>query len=397
MQMFPVLSIFAALATGAPPVRPHGAPPANVRHGCASPFDPAADYFPDRTVVEDAANFSVEYRRSYKVVTVRHAYAAGTSERYVLLQCGAPVPALDGPLAAAQVVTVPIQSLFSFSTTHVQVLGELGRVDVLTGVARLRELTDNELIARAAAGRIRQFAPLSVLETELVVSSRPELVMTSGTGNAGLAVIRDAGIPVVANTEWRETTALGRAEWIKLTALFLNEERTANEKYRAMKARYLELRARARAQPASTRPRVMTGRSNRGTWTIAGGRSYVAALVADAGGQYVWADNPATGTASIDIEAQIVRAASADVWINGGGWKDRAGMLDDEPRYAAFTSFQRGQVWVYEKRMTPSGANDYWSRGLVRPDLVLADLIRIFHPRLLSGHELEWYRQVPAR
>ena len=32
----------------------------------------------------------VEYRRSYKVVTVKEAYAGGPAERYVLVQCGAP-------------------------------------------------------------------------------------------------------------------------------------------------------------------------------------------------------------------------------------------------------------------------------------------------------------------
>ena len=44
-----------------------------------------------------------------------------------------------------------------------------------------------------------------------------------------------------------------------------------------------------------------------------------------------------------------------------------------------------GQVWVYERRQTPAGANDYWSRSVTHPDLVLADLVKIFHPRLDAG------------
>ena len=136
--------------------------------------------------------------------------------------------------------------------------------------------------------------------------------------------------------------------------------------------------------PESERPLVMTGRSTRGLFVIAGGRSYVAALIKDAGGRYAWADNTSVASASVDLEAQIQRAANADVWINGGGWKNLAAMLDDEPRYAAFKAYRQGQVWVYERRQTPPGGNDYWSRSVTHPDLVLADLVKIFHPALAA-------------
>ena len=54
-------------------------------------------------------------------------------------------------------------------------------------------------------------------------------------------------------------------------------------------------------------------------------------------------------------------------------------------------------MWVYERRVTPAGANDYWSRAVSHPDLVLADLVKIFHPSLVPEHEFQWYIQVPAR
>jgi iron complex transport system substrate-binding protein len=111
----------------------------------------------------------------------------------------------------------------------------------------------------------------------------------------------------------------------------------------------------------------------------------------------VWADNTATGSPSVDLEAQLRRASNADVWINGGGWKNLAAMLDDEPRYAEFKAYRTGQVWVYERRVTPAGGNDYWSRSISHPDLVLADLVKILHPALAADHPFEWYMQVPAR
>lgn len=370
----------------------------NVAAGCIERFDPGADYFPDKAAIEDAATFTVEYRRSYKVVTVKEAYVGGPSERYVLVQCGAPAPKLPGELAGAQVVTIPITSLFVFSTTHLSLLADLDRVDVLTGVAQRQAVMDPRAEARINAGQVTEFAKVGlVIDVERVVAARPSLLMASGTSAATLAVIRNAGVPVVANTEWLEPTALGRAEWLKYVAVFLNEERKAQTLHGAMKERYRSLSRRATALPESERPLVMTGRSTRGLFTIAGGRSYVAALIKDAGGRYAWADNASVTSASVDLEAQVQRTANADVWINGGGWKSLAAMLDDEPRYAAFKAYRQGQVWVYERRETPAGGNDYWSRSVTHPDLVLADLVRIFHPTLAADRAFEWYMPVPAR
>jgi iron complex transport system substrate-binding protein len=371
---------------------------ANVTRGCVERFDAAVDYFPDKAAVEDAATFAVEYRRSYKLLTVREAYAGGPSERYVLLQCGAPRPALTGELAGARVVPVPITSLFVCSPTHLSLLTDIGRMDVLTGVAQRDVITDAEAEARIAAGKVIEFAKVGLqIDVERVVTAKPSLLMAGGVSMPTLSAIKTGGVPVVTNTEWLEPTALGRAEWVKFMALFLNEEGKAQNVYTAMKGRYRSLSARALAVPASERPLVMTGRSSRGLFTIAGGRSYVAALIKDAGGRYAFADNTAVASAAVDLESQILRAADADVWINGGGWASVPAMLDDEPRYVAFKAYRQGQVWTYERRQKPSGANDYWSRSITHPDVLLADLVKIFHPRLTAEHVFEWYMPVPPR
>ncbi|MPY87434.1 MAG: ABC transporter substrate-binding protein [Luteitalea sp.] len=372
-------------------------PDGNMIRGCVDRYDAATDYFPDKVTVEDAVKFSVTYHRSYKVISVRETVTGKPSEKYVLVQCGASVPKLERELAGAQVVTVPISSLYSASTTHLQLLVDLQRLDVLTGVSTMKQLIGDEILKRANSGRVREFAPISVVDAELVVSQRPGLFMTGGTTSAPLAVVRSAGIPVVTNNEWLEPTGLARAEWLKYMALFLNEERAAQGIYNAMKARYKVLSATAMSVPDDKKPIVMTGRGTRGDFVIAGGRSYVAALIKDAGGRYAWADNLVTGSETIDLEAQIRRAGNADIWINGGGWQSLASMVKDEPRYSEFKAYRTRQVWVYERRVTSTGGNDYWSRAVSHPDLVLADLVKVFHPALVPKHEFQWYIQVPAR
>ena len=85
---------------------------------------------------------------------------------------------------------------------------------------------------------------------------------------------------------------------------------------------------------------------------------------------------------------------NADVWINPGA----AGSLDDirqlDARFGDLEVLKSGYVYNNNARTNSSGGNDYWESGTVRPDLVLADLIRIFHPDLLTDHRFVYYRQL---
>jgi iron complex transport system substrate-binding protein len=371
--------------------------PSPTGKGCIENFDPATDYFPHKTRLEFAENFSVEYHNSYKVVTVRKPAEGGAEEKYVLVQCGAPRPNLSGDLSMAPVITVPIASLFSAASAHTPLLVDLGHVDVLAGIGQARYITTKPVLDWIRQGHVTEYAPNDVIDTELVILKAPSILMSSGGGYSdAYSTLRKAGVAVVSNVEWQERSALGRGEWLKFMALFLNEERKAHEQFESIRDRYMVLKARASQVPENDRPRVMTGVVYRGMFDIAGGASYVAKLIAEAGGTYVWADNKATGGASVDMEAQIARASDADFWINGGDWKSLKAMLTEEQRYRQFKPFQRGNVWLYNRVVNETGGYDYWSRGITRPDLILGDLVKIFHPDLAKDHEFVWYKQVPA-
>jgi iron complex transport system substrate-binding protein len=268
---------------------------------------------------------------------------------------------------------------------------------VLTGAGQTRFITTEPALERVRQGHVTEYAPNNVIDTELVISKAPAILMSSGGFSDAYSVIRRGGISVVSNAEWQEASALGRAEWVKYMSLYLNEEARAEGVFGMVRDRYMQLRQRTQSIPDSNRPRVMTGVANRGMFEISGGRSYVATMIHDAGGLYVWADNPSTGFATVDMESQIARAFDADFWINGGDWTSLRGMLMEEKRYKEFKAFQRGNVWMYNRAVNPVGGNDYWTRGSTRPDLILADLIKIFHPDLATDHELVFYKRVTER
>lgn len=54
---------------------------------------------------------------------------------------------------------------------------------------------------------------------------------------------------------------------------------------------------------------------------------------------------------------------------------------------------REGRVYNNNRRTNPSGGNDYWESGVIHPDLILQDLIRIFHPELTDA-EPTYYRKL---
>jgi iron complex transport system substrate-binding protein len=87
-------------------------------------------------------------------------------------------------------------------------------------------------------------------------------------------------------------------------------------------------------------------------------------------------------------------ATDADVWINMNRYASKQALLAADSRYQVFKAFQSGQLFNNHKRELPSGANDFWETGPVRPDWVLNDLTWIMaHPNI-SNDKLFFYQKL---
>lgn len=394
--MKPILSTVLLALTGALVAVPSFAQPAENPDACLTTFDPAVDYFAQKADVEYAENFTVAYHGSYKVVTVVEPSPGAPSETYVLLQCGASLPELPAELAAARVIEVPVATIHSESATHFPMLEAIGMIDRLTGVSSAAYTTTEAVIAGATAGTIIEFAPTFTIDVETVIDGEPALFMTGGFTTAEHGQLADAGIAVVANAEWLEPTVLGRAEWVKYIALFFNQEGEAETAFDAIDAQYAATMAEVASLTEGERPLVFTGAASEGIFYAAGGRSYVAEMIADAGGRYIFADNDDTGSTGLtDIEVMLDEAAEAKVWINANSaYRTLADIVADDPRLAALPAAQAGAVWNYDRITSPGGGVAYFDLGVLRPDLVLIDLVKIFHPEVMADQPFTFYRPI---
>ncbi|MGC8856422.1 MAG: ABC transporter substrate-binding protein [Anaerolineae bacterium] len=391
----------AVASTPAPTVVPTQATPTleapahNLTDGCIpdGKFSPEIDYFPEKANLQYTDGFSIEYHNYYKVVTVKTPWpGASESLQYALVQCGAPAP--EG-FSEAQIIEVPVKSIVTMSTSYLPFLDELGVLDRLVGLDDATYVSNPTVLKMAEEGKLTMLGYGAGVNVEKALELKPDLIMTYGSGapeyDAHPALLQ-AGLKVVINAEWLDTSPLGRAEWGKFIAAFFNKEAQAENLFADKAKQYNDLKEMV--ANVSTKPTVFTGSAYQGTWNVPGGNSFAAAFLKDAGASYLWADDPSTGSLPLAFEAVFEKAKDADFWLNVGF----VGSLDDlkamDSRYADFAAFQNGNVWNNDAKTSPNGGNDYYESAVAHPELVLADLIKIFHPDLLPEHDLVYYRQL---
>ena len=348
-----------------------------------------------------AKGFTVTYHDGYKVVTVFDPEHPGSKPLniFVLVPRGRRPPAG----VTGTVIEVPVRRIVVRSTTHTPSFSMLGIADRIVGITQGKLVNDQEVSARIRSGSIAEVGVGSGMATqfniERLLTLHPDLVVSGWSAfpefAAYLKVQETTELPVALTTDYMESTALGRAEWIKFIAVFFNVDGKAERIFDGMEQRYKAMAAKAGA--VSVRPTVMYGMSARGSWWIAGGKSYLASLIRDAGGTYIWADDPTTGSRPVNIESILTRARNAEYWLcQNQYYYSLASLVAEDERYRLFRAFRDGRVYNINGKMGPGGGNDYYEGAAAHPDLLLADMIAIFHPELLPDHKLIWHRRLTA-
>lgn len=365
-----------------------------VNAACVQNYDANRDYFPDKVRITRAKGFSVEYHNNYKAIAIKNPWKdAKTAFKYILVQCGTPVPK---DIKDSQVVTVPVNSVISLSTTHLPHLAKLGIVDKLVGVSDTKIVNTSEVVEKIKAGQVANVGNNASVNVERILELNPELITTYGTGNANsdsYPKLLEAGLKVAINAEYMEDSPLGRSEWLKFTALFFNKEKQAEQIFGEVAKKYEEVVAKAKA--VKTRPSVFVGFNFKGTWYMPGGNSYAAKYLKDAGANYLWSNDKSSGSLPLSFEAIIERANNTDFWLNfSQKWRSKKEILAEDSRYGDFKAVKDGNLFNNNVRVNENGGNDYWEGGISNPDVVLSDLIKIFHPKILPKHEFVFYRRV---
>ncbi|MBN2598467.1 MAG: ABC transporter substrate-binding protein [Marinifilaceae bacterium] len=299
-----------------------------------------------------------------------------------------PVPA-DGLL-----VEVPVRSIAALSSTQIGILKFLNVQDRIVAVSLRDRIYDEELDKKAQNGTIQAVGHSESLNFEKIVELDPELVMVAGFMNITdkETKLMNAGLPVAYNIEWMETSPLARAEWAKFIAAFFNEEAEAEKHFNAVERRYNDLKMLV--EDVESKPSILSGYNFKGTWYMPGGQSYLAQFLRDGKADYCWFSDSTSGSMPLSFEIVFDKQGEADIWFGPGQCRTLEDMKNMDERYTLFRSYKTAHVFCSTKRMKDSGANDWFESGVMQPDVVFKDVIKILHPELLPNYELYYYQQL---
>jgi iron complex transport system substrate-binding protein len=379
-------------------VTPLKSPPVgNFNRTCPDTYNPDWDYFPDKVAFEYSTQLKVSYHRHYKVVNLVPSVHPNMPLSYVLYQCGTPRPT---GFDAAVYLEVPLQRAVLNNPSLGSTVDALGVVDRLYGVNDLDQYTAPAIVKAGEEGRLLALGTRSSSSIELATTIDTDAVFLFYSANPVYNLhpaLRRLGVGAVAVADGQEETPLGRAEWAKFFALFFNEERRANKHFQESAAAYQALAAKARNVPR--KPAVLLGFSwTRDVWTAPGGQNNHARLVEDAGGQYFLADDPHSElNLRMPFEKAVYRSATAPIWISHNGFNripSKAMLLRQMPLFASIFTMEQGRVYSLDGGAASGEAVPYIDSSLDRPESLLADLVSVFHPELLPGHQPIFLREL---
>lgn len=345
------------------------------------------------STIRYAIGFNLLNYQEYKVLHIfRHYNELVDTLSYVLHEKGVKI---QNKCSEYQRIEIPVQNVALLHTSYLSYFKFCEASHLIKSISEVKYIYDDRIYQAAKEEEITLVGSEESLDKERLLALNPSVVVNVGFPNApnkGQQVLNELGIPVLILSDWQENTLLGRAEWVKVVAALTGNEEIADQKFKILVEEYNRLKLLV-TEP-NRHPKIICNLPYKGSWYMPGGNSYMSNVLRDAGGDYLWSDEPGTGGIQIDFEVVYSKGLSADYWINVDAVRSIEEILNKDERLSEFLPIKKRKVFNNNNRISHGAANDYWESGLVNPHIILADLIKILHPDVLPDHTLFYYRQI---
>jgi len=223
-------------------------------------------------------------------------------------------------------------------------------------------------------------------DLERLLRLKPSLVLVNGGPWAiweQVPWMEQLGLPILNYLDFLEPRPLDRLAWAKVLGSTIGVGPTASAVVDEYSAVYKKLQQKAQHLSLEQRPLVLLGSLQGDTWVAPPGGQWMANLISDAGGRYLWED--ARQEVRLPWEQILRLGKKAQVWIPLNHWQQRLEILAGDQRYA-YAKFMSGKIVNNNQRLNALMANDFWESGLYHPHELLAELQQILHPEWFTAN-----------
>lgn len=290
-----------------------------------------------------------------------------------------------GQLLQQYIIREPLSHVAIFTAANAALIDELGCLSSIAGVCEpeyiankhiLSAIQDTKMYEGSVNGTIRDLGSAMTPNSELIADLSPDAILLSPFENIGSYNSLDRlGIPLIWCADYMEPTALGRAEWMRFYGRLFGKGERADSLFMAIEQLYLSKRDSI-AQAKRPLPTVLLDGRNGSAWYMPGGKSTLASLIADAGGTYLFKDNPSSGSVPYSFEDVYMKGHDADIWLFRYSSDRRMTLKDLQEEYAPYAQFKAFRTaHVYGCN---NAENIFFEEYPFHPERILSDLTHIF-------------------
>ena len=327
-------------------------------------------------------------------------------------------------------ISKPLNRLIVMSTSYIGFLDAIGEDSVIVGVSGGEYVCDSSVTAGLNNGTVTDVGYDASPDYEKIMALKPDLLLTysvSPVKSQFLSKLESLGIKTFIVNEHLERHPLARAAYVRLFGALTGNMTAADSVLDVVSCNYISLRdsvqnrlgtnnanasdknrlnaREAEQEPGETRMKTQKPRKilvnipYKDQWFVPGQESYLTTLFKDAGGEILGAKAGSSVSGQISVEAAYSLSKEADLWMNVGWCQTQEQLLSVNPLFEDFLrniqenadargyysdkdsadAVSANAVWNDNKRLNAKGGNDFWESGVVRPDILLRDLVGIFN------------------
>lgn len=341
---------------------------------------------------EYASGFSIKGADGYEssIITVTNPWQGADSITTQLFIARGGESAPEG--FTGQVLEGDALRIVAMSSTHIAMLDAVGEAGRVVGVSGIDYISNPVISAnRDSIGDVGYEGNINY---ELLISLDPDLVLLYGVNGASSmeGKLNELGIPFMYVGDYLEESPLGKAEWMVALSEVVGKRTEGEQVFGGIPVRYNDLKKRV-ADTVLDAPSVILNTPYGDSWFMPSTESYVARLVKDAGGDYIYKKNTGNASLPIDLEEAYKLTSEADMWLNVGMANSLDELRTSCPKFSDTRCFRNGSVWNNNLKTNAAGGNDYYESAVVNPDILLRDLVKIFHPELVE-EDFVYYKQL---
>lgn len=311
---------------------------------------------------------------------------------YLLVPKQSPVP---NGISYDELVRTPIGTYTCASGFHVTLIDILGHFDGLVGVSGKMRVGNEHIHTMLDEGKLAAIGTSRSINMETLVNTKPDMAFIYASGGAFdmQDKIQQMGIKPGLICAHLEAHPLGTLEWIKFLGEFFHEQTRASAYFDSIKVQYENYQKSVADAPI--KPSVIVGHNRKGAWTTHGSSAWFVQFLLDAGANYILEPKSQYEENVISLEIAINIGMNADFWVNPQWETTRiSDLIGQDTRYRFFKAVKTGRVYNNNAATFHNGRNRFWETGMAQPHIILADLIKIFHPELLPNHQLVYYQKL---